>query len=103
MVMVRLSKPRPEVGNDTQQRIAGVETRLRLQAREAVRVLDRQHERVHEVLGGVVDADEQAVLLAVDEDHLAVDAQEPAPLRRELDGDLERRFGARSEFEHPAC
>jgi hypothetical protein len=102
MVMVRLSKPRPEVGNDTQQRIAGVETRLRLQAREAVRVLDRQHERVHEVLGGVVDADEQAVLLAVDEDHLAVDAQEPAPLGGELDGDLEPRFGARSEFEHPA-
>src|ERR687891_1575495 len=42
------------------------------------------------------------MLLAVDEDRLAVNPKEPAPLRGELDGDLERRLGAGSKLEHPA-
>ena len=59
------------------------------------------HERVHEILSRMVDPDEKAVLLALDKDRLAVDAQEPAPARPQLDGHLERSLGATTEFADP--
>jgi hypothetical protein len=56
---------------------------------------------MHEILGQLIDADEQTVPLALDPNRLAVDAEEPAPARPELDGDLERGLGSSSEVMDP--
>jgi hypothetical protein len=59
----------------------GVEARLGLKAGESVGSLGLEHERVHDVLGRVIDSDEQTVPSGPDEDHLAVDAEKPTPCR----------------------
>jgi len=98
VIPVGLDEARAEVGDDTRQGMTGVETRLGCKADESLGGLDLDHERLHDVLSGVIDPEEQAVPGAPDEDHLAVDAEKPTPRRPQLSGHLQRGFRLAAEL-----
>src|SRR5919106_356801 len=98
VIPVRLGETGPEVGDHTQQRMARVEARLGFEEGESVGGLGLEHERVHDVLGRVIDSDKQAVPAAPNEDHLAVDAENPTPRRPQVDGYLERGLRLSPQF-----
>lgn len=102
MIPVALGEARAEVRDHSRERVAGVETRLGGELRETIRRLRIEHQRVHEILGRVIDADQKTALVALDADNLAVDPEEASPLRLQLHGHLKRRLGALSELLHPA-
>jgi hypothetical protein len=88
VVPVYRSETRREVGYHAPQRVSGVEASFSLETGEPLRGLGGKYERMHEILTRMVHPDEQAVLDAPHVDHFAVDPQEPAPLRLELDRGL---------------
>src|SRR5680860_1118954 len=82
--------------------IAGIELGLDDELGELLPGLFFTDERVDDVLGLMVDTDEQTAFLSCDRDRLAVHAKEAAPSRRgELSRHLERRLGARSDLVDP--
>jgi len=83
------------------ERVSGVEASLGLKARHFICGLDRKHERMHDVLGLLIDTDQKTVPLSFDADRLAVDAQEPSPARPVLGRDLEWCLGLSAEFIDP--
>ena len=101
MVVVRLREPRTEVADHAPQRISGVEAGLGRQTCHSVRALHLEHQCMHEVLGQLIDADEQTVPPSFNADRLAIDAEETSPVGLELDGDIEWGLGSSSEVIDP--
>jgi len=101
MVMVYLGESRAEVANDAVERVSGVKAGLSLKSRHSLCGLDRKHERMHDVLGLLIDTDQKTVPLSFDADRLAVDAQEPSPARPQLGRDLEWCLGLPAQFIDP--
>jgi len=58
VVPVDLREARGKVGNHAQEWVSGIETHLGLEPGEPLRRLCRQHERMDEILGRMVDPDE---------------------------------------------
>lgn len=103
VVAADLDEPRAAVAHQAAQRVAGSCHRLVDQPAEAVGSLGGQRQGVHEVLGGLVDADQQTALLASDPDGLAVHAEDPAPRRRPCRcGDLQGGLGPTAQIVDPA-
>ena len=102
MVVVGLRESRTEVADHALERISGVEAGFGRKTRHSVCGFHLEDECMHEVLGQLIDTDEQTMPLALDANRFAVDAEEPSPARPEFDGDLERGLGPSSEVMDPA-